>query len=312
MGNNGVLTIPIAASPCPPPLSRLLRCALIVAVLGLAGCASAPEVHTAADLRAQARAAFLAHDYRATLGIVEPQALAGVPWAQYTLGYMYHYGRGLPVDRARARQWIEQAAALEYPPAKEALRRIQRPAPSGDAALAAAAGDTPAAASAAKLPATPAAEAPTAAAAPSTAPIAEPPPPPSAELVQPPAPAVTDEHGLTKGALLPPSAAAADTAVRSNTWIAAQAPARFTLQLIGSGDRDAVLRYIAEHGLAEDGAYYRTERDGQTWYVVTYGNYADRGEAQSALLRLPPALRASSPWIRAFGDIQSQLAGTAE
>ncbi len=93
-------------------------------LLALAACASGPDKRFAEDRHAQAKAAYLAHDYQRTLAIVEPQAAAGAAWAQYTLGFMYYYGRGVRIDRPLARQWIQQAAAQDYPPAKEALRRL--------------------------------------------------------------------------------------------------------------------------------------------------------------------------------------------
>ncbi|MEK7323234.1 MAG: hypothetical protein AABZ84_09165, partial [Pseudomonadota bacterium] len=87
-------------------------------MLVLAGCASGPDQRFAGDRHAEAKAAYLAHDYQSTLVIVEPQATAGAAWAQYTLGFMYYYGRGVRIDRPLARQWIQQSAAQNYPPAK--------------------------------------------------------------------------------------------------------------------------------------------------------------------------------------------------
>ena len=92
--------------------------------LVFAGCASDPEKRFAANSHAEAKAAYQTHDYQRTLTIVEPQATAGAAWAQYTLGFMYYYGRGVRIDRPLARQWIQQAAAQNYPPAQEALRRL--------------------------------------------------------------------------------------------------------------------------------------------------------------------------------------------
>src|SRR3569623_497645 len=115
--------------------ARLRRCLLGLTAAAVAGlmtaCASGPVTKSADDLRAEARIAFLAQDYQRTLSIVEAQAISGAPWAQYTLGYMYYYGRGIVLDRARAREWIQQAADHGYAPANEALRRLRPPAPVG-------------------------------------------------------------------------------------------------------------------------------------------------------------------------------------
>lgn len=342
--------------------ARLRRCLLgltaaAVAVL-MTACASGPAAKSADDLRAEARIAFLAQDYQRTLSIVEAQAITGAPWAQYTLGYMYYYGRGIVLDRARAREWIQQAADQGYAPAKEALRRLRPPPPVGTDVIGnntATSAPQAAAPRSAEPPATtapPGASTSTPAPAPSTAPgtatatapsapatsdtlptgspgAAENPAPPLTaatprEAGEPPLPApappVTEQGGITKNTALPPNAPASGIAptdstvpppaddVRNNAWVTAQDAQRYTLQLVGSSDRNAAIRYIRDRGLTNDAAYYATSRDGQPWYVVIYGNYADRDAAQAALLHLPPTLRAASPWIRQFGDIQTDLA----
>lgn len=301
--------------------------ALAALLVGCAGQPAKPPT-SSEDLRTQARAAFLAQDYPRTLAIAEPQALIGVAWAQYTLGYMYYYGRGVTLDRTRARDWIERAAAQDYAPAKEALRRARAPEPPGTDVFSAPAREqdktsTPAPPSATERPA-PSSGTPSGITAPPSGgdAAAAPPPvpaPPGSDALPPSALAspVTEKAGITKTftlpstqtpAELPPASAAPDAShIRSNAWIASQDPRRLTLQLIGSRDRNAVLRYIREQEIGNDAAYYGTTRDGETWYVVIYGNYPDRDAAQAALLALPPALRAASPWIRQFGDIRAHL-----
>lgn len=102
----------------------LLGCLILL----LQGCATTPPAPNPSEAaRAQAKAAYLANDYKRTLTIVEPLAIAGEGWAQYTLGYMYHYGRGVAMDRQMSKQWIERAAQQGYAPAQEALQRISLP-----------------------------------------------------------------------------------------------------------------------------------------------------------------------------------------
>lgn len=312
---------------------------LLSVIAGCAGGTNTKPTKSGEDLRVEARAAFVAQDYPRTLAIAESQAFAGVPWAQYTLGYMYYYGRGVTLDRTRARDWIERAANQNYPQAKEALKRVRAPEPAGtdvfpESSPKPASAQPPAAVSAPLSPPptsslakpegaaittnTPTAPtAPTDAQSPSAT-MEETPPPPSAAL--PPsatASPVTEQGGLTKTFVLPqntgpaPAAPSANSEdIRSNVWIASQDPRRLTLQLVGSSDKNAVLRYMQEHGITRDAAYYSTIRDGQLWYVVIYGNFADRNAAQTALLALPPSLGAASPWIRQFGDIRPHLSGT--
>src|SRR3569623_518700 len=105
---------------------------IVAGVLSLAGCAGQPAKTSITDLHAEARASFIAQDYQRTLALVEPEALKGTAWAQYTLGYMYYYGRGIILDRGRAYEWIKLAAGQGYVPAKEALRRLHPPEQSQD------------------------------------------------------------------------------------------------------------------------------------------------------------------------------------
>src|SRR3569623_742476 len=114
------------------PLPRAGAALIVAGVLSLAGCAGQPAKPSTTDLHAGARASFIAQDYQRTLALVEPEALKGTAWAQYTLGYMYYYGRGIILDRGRAYEWIKLAAGQGYVPAKAALRRLPPPEQSQD------------------------------------------------------------------------------------------------------------------------------------------------------------------------------------
>jgi DamX protein len=48
-------------------------------------------------------------------------------------------------------------------------------------------------------------------------------------------------------------------------------------------------------------------RGGKPWFVVTYGSYASRAEADAAAKRLPASLGAPKPWVRTFGAIQDSI-----
>lgn len=136
--NSGVASMPDFVSIIPAAKQQLHRprnnthrrlFLLAGLLILLQGCASTPPVSPSEEARTQAKAAFQANDYQRTLNIVIPMAQAGEAWAQYTLGYMYHYGLGITLDRQLAKQWIQRAAEQAYPPAQEALRRISLPPP---------------------------------------------------------------------------------------------------------------------------------------------------------------------------------------
>lgn len=89
-----------------------------------------------------------------------------------------------------------------------------------------------------------------------------------------------------------------------NTWLWSQDPEYFTIQLIGSRSEQAIQRYIEEQNLGNQVAYFKTRRNGATWYALVHGSFATKKEAKDAIKKLPPALRRSSPWVRKFADIR--------
>lgn len=102
--------------------SRLAPLVLLLAA-GLAGCASTPGAGEPSDFE-QARSAYLAEDYQRALPLMQREAELGNPHAQYTLGYMYYYGRGVQQNLDLALKWIRQAAAQGDARALEALSSL--------------------------------------------------------------------------------------------------------------------------------------------------------------------------------------------
>jgi TPR repeat protein len=98
-------------------MSALFR--LLIAVIfipALVACA----VSSAMNLR-EGIDSFRLEDYRKAFIRLKPEAERGQPDAQYAVGYMYYYGKGVVEDRKKAWFWINAAANLGQPEAKEAL-----------------------------------------------------------------------------------------------------------------------------------------------------------------------------------------------
>jgi len=55
-----------------------------------------------------------------------PLAKAGDSQAQYTLGYMYYYGQGLPRDRKQGHFWMQQSAKQGNKTALQALELLNQ------------------------------------------------------------------------------------------------------------------------------------------------------------------------------------------
>ena len=88
------------------------------------------------------------------------------------------------------------------------------------------------------------------------------------------------------------------------------APAEgFTLQILGASSEANVKAFVERNGggLRQTLGYYRAERAGAPWYVVVYGLFATRAEAEATLNRLPQALAASGPWVRSFSAAQAEI-----
>lgn len=91
------------------------------------------------------------------------------------------------------------------------------------------------------------------------------------------------------------------------TWVLAQNPERYTVQLLSSRDEAAVTRFLAEHRLGKTATYYRFQRDGKTWYSVITGSFADRAAAEAEAKRLSGRIRGLKPWVRSFADLRRSL-----
>lgn len=87
--------------------------------------------------------------------------------------------------------------------------------------------------------------------------------------------------------------AAKHTAV--NTRVAG---GNFTIQLMSDRSEASVKDFIKENGLTDNASYIAVRVNGQTWYTITYGKYANAAEAQAALQKLPKSARDWQPFVR--------------
>lgn len=95
-------------------MSMLVRIKLLLITILLVSCARPSNLQ-------EGIASFCVQDYRQAFIRLLPEAEKGQPDAQYAIGYMYYYGRGVVEDRAKAWVWINRAAANGQVDAKQAL-----------------------------------------------------------------------------------------------------------------------------------------------------------------------------------------------
>lgn len=79
----------------------------------------------------------------------------------------------------------------------------------------------------------------------------------------------------------------------------------YTLQLMGSHELIDLKDTQAEYALQGCSRVWRTEHNGQCWYVLTYGRYATLEEARCAKEKLSCELRELGPWVRRVSGLKA-------
>ena len=88
-------------------------------------------------------------------------------------------------------------------------------------------------------------------------------------------------------------------------WIKQQNKNHFTLQLLGTHNKNTLPSYIKKYSLKNDAATFKTQRNGKDWYTLIYGFYPTKSAAQAAAIQLPKGV--AKPWVRSFASILPSL-----
>ncbi|MEB2514619.1 AAA family ATPase [Pseudomonas sp. YuFO20] len=151
----------------------------------------------------------------------------------------------------------------------------------------------------------PAGPAPTPTAKPTPAPTqvatAKPAPAPAAKPAPAPAPA-KPAAAAAKPAEKPVTVAKA----AGGTWYAGQAPGNYVVQILGTSSETAAQSFVKEQG--GEYRYFKKVLNGKPLYVITYGSFANRDAAVSAIKALPAKVQAGKPWPRSVASVQQELA----
>ncbi|GEM_PF-1190825 len=115
---------------------------------------------------------------------------------------------------------------------------------------------------------------------------------------------------ITAGRATPP-AADNTRAPHDEAWLRRQSTARYVIQLFGSHDRNAALKYAQRPDLSGHTAIYTNRRETPPLHVVVYGLYASREEAAGAVARLPADVAREKPFPRSVGEIQQLMEAKA-
>jgi type II secretory pathway predicted ATPase ExeA len=86
------------------------------------------------------------------------------------------------------------------------------------------------------------------------------------------------------------------------TGLSGLPPEHFLIQLMASTDATRVEQYRQDLQL-EGLLLHETLRNGQPWYALFYGPFANQATAKAALAKLPAKVQANKPWIRRIDSI---------
>ncbi|WP_350648246.1 AAA family ATPase [Pseudomonas sp. HY13-MNA-CIBAN-0226] len=103
-----------------------------------------------------------------------------------------------------------------------------------------------------------------------------------------------------------PAAAAAKGA--GGTWYAGQPTSNYVVQILGTSSEASAQNFVKEQG--GEYRYFKKVLNGKPLYVITYGNFANRDAALSAIKALPAKVQAGKPWPRTVASVQQELATT--
>jgi outer membrane protein assembly factor BamD len=94
--------------------------------------------------------------------------------------------------------------------------------------------------------------------------------------------------------------------LNDRTWIRAQGPGMYTIQLFSTSSEEALRSFARRHRIA-DLAWFQAGAGERIWFSLIHGAFATVDEARTAAERLPAVLRTEKPWIRKMSDVQALL-----
>jgi len=88
-------------------------------------------------------------------------------------------------------------------------------------------------------------------------------------------------------------------------WIKLQNKNHFTLQLLGTHQKNTLPNYLKKFSLKNNAATFKTKRNNKDWFTLIYDSFETKAAAQTAAKQLPKGM--SKPWIRSFASILPSL-----
>ncbi len=110
--------------------------------------------------------------------------------------------------------------------------------------------------------------------------------------------------------VIQPAVDARHPAFRDKSWVQSHPKDAYMAQILGSYDEQTALKFIKELGdQAFDIYYLETRHKGRQWYVVFYGVYPTKVEAQAAIKASPKRIVNQKPWLRTVAGVLQSYPG---
>jgi len=94
---------------------------------------------------------------------------------------------------------------------------------------------------------------------------------------------------------------------KQETLLLNRKPEHYTIQIIGMNDAQKLKHFINQSPLKTKMVFYKTMRGGKAWYVVVYGDFKTKRQAEAAMLTLPKDIQKNKPWARSVRAIQEAI-----
>ncbi len=99
---------------------------------------------------------------------------------------------------------------------------------------------------------------------------------------------------------------------RDGAWLMSQPTSLYSIQLVTVSSGERALAYIDNQRNPSDFGSYRLQRDGRILYVVVYGLFDTRAQAEAASKSLPVEVGNVQPWVRPIGQIHGAIRTTLQ
>ena len=99
----------------------------------------------------------------------------------------------------------------------------------------------------------------------------------------------------------------ATTGIRREKWVMDQSTDSYTIQIGSVVNEDDLIHFLKRHNIEDNSAYIQVIIDGATRYNAFYGIFASYQEAEIAVSDLPTEIQRASPWIRNIGILQKLI-----